>query len=62
MHTLTLIQERITLRDDDDDMTFDWPLGAREVTITSTALPHPVATSVEEAAEIFSELIDRGCY
>jgi hypothetical protein len=61
MHTLTLAQQRVTLRCDDDTMTFDWPLGSGEVTISSTALPHPVATSVEEAAETFSELIDRGC-
>ena len=61
----TIIQQRVTLRYDDgyadDTMTFDWPFGADEVTITSTCLPHPVAVSVEEAAEIFDELIDRGC-
>jgi hypothetical protein len=61
MHTLTLAQQRVTLSYDDDTMTFDWPFGSDEVTISSTSLPHPVATSVEEAAEIFDELIDRGC-
>jgi hypothetical protein len=61
MHTLTLAQQRVSLRYDDDTMTFDWPLGSDKVTISSTALPHPVATSVQEAAEIFDELIDRGC-
>jgi hypothetical protein len=55
-------QSRVVLGYAEDTMTFDWPFGTDEVTISSTCLPSPVVTGVEEAAEIFSALIEAGCH
>jgi hypothetical protein len=60
---LTIQQERVTLRCLDNLVTFDWPFGSDEVTISGTYMPaSPTAYSVQEAAELFSWLMDKGAY
>jgi hypothetical protein len=61
--TLVMQQQRVTLRCADNFVTFDWPFGADEVTITGT-LSHttPTTYSVQEAHDLFWALLDAGAY
>lgn len=61
--TVTIQQQRVSLRCADNFVTFDWPFGADEVTVTGTIRPpEPVAYSIEEAHELFLWLMDHGAY
>jgi hypothetical protein len=61
--TVTIQQERVTLRCADNFVTFDWPTGADVVTVSGTVKPaEPVAYSIEEAHELFLWLMDHGAY
>jgi hypothetical protein len=61
--SITIQQQRVSLRCADNFVTFDWPLGADEVTISGTYHPAiPTIYSVEEAAEVFDLLLRHGAY
>lgn len=54
-------QERVCLRYLDMIATFDWPFGSDIVTIT-TSLGKPTQYSVQEAHDIFWDLLKGGAY
>lgn len=61
--SVTIQQQRVSLRCADNLVTFDWPFGADEVTITGTHHPAtPTAYSVQEAADLFGWLLANGAY
>jgi hypothetical protein len=58
--SITIQQARFVLShpDDIDEITFDWPLGTDEVTVSSNYIYPARVCSVQEAAEIFDDLIE----
>ena len=59
---ITIQQTKVTLRCADNLVTFSWPIGAGQVTITQSMHPRVDSLPIEEAQCLFDGLLDAGAY
>lgn len=60
---ITLQQERVALRYNENLVTFHWPANANAITVSQSRRPNDTTDySIEEAAELFYSLLDAGAY
>jgi hypothetical protein len=61
--SVTLIQERVSLRCGYNLVAFVWPLGTDEVTVRQSERPDATTVySVQEAHDLFWSLLNAGAY
>jgi hypothetical protein len=60
--TATIQQTKVTLRCADNLVTFNWPIGASQVTVSQSMRDRVDCLSIEEAHCLFDGLLDAGAY